>query len=409
MDVGGVEFEPETVDGSTPLHTRSGRDLFVATLATTTAALPVFLVGTLAVQMRESLHFSAQALGLAITLSYLGAAVWSIPSGRIAESFGGVRVLRFASIIGSALLALLGGVTQSWWALAVLLFLSGMVSASIATSSNLFLARRTDAAHQGLIFGVKQAAIPLASLLGGLAVPTLALTVGWRWAFFVGALLALIASGLVPKPQSRLVDRRNATQGVDKPSLKSAPLVLLGIGLGLGIFAASGLAAFMVTAAVHLGISRSGAGMVAALAGGSAVIVRVGTGFLADRRGGRHFPVVAAMMVVGALGYFTVALGSATHTAWLFVLGSVIALGLGWGWNGLFNFAVIRTHRQAPARATGITQVGGRLGGMLAPVLVGVLVGDSLYTLAWLIMAFAGLGAAIAVIAGRRLLMANLK
>ena len=52
--------------------------------------------------------------------------------------------------------------------------------------------------RQGLSFGVKQAAIPVSTLLAGAAVPTVALTVGWRWAFVAAAVAALTALALVP-------------------------------------------------------------------------------------------------------------------------------------------------------------------------------------------------------------------
>lgn len=35
---------------------------------------------------------------------------------------------------------------------------------------------------RGLVFGLKQAAIPLATMLGGVSAPAIAVTLGWRWA-----------------------------------------------------------------------------------------------------------------------------------------------------------------------------------------------------------------------------------
>lgn len=399
----GMAHEPELLERK---HS-SVRDLIAATLATTSASLPVFLTGTLAIQMRESMHFSTSALGLAITLSYLGAAVWSIPSGRIAEAIGGVRVLRVAPILGALVLLSIGIVSRSWWHVAVLLFLAGTISASTATASNLFLSRRTNPKYQGTIFGIKQSAIPLASMIGGLAVPFVALTIGWRYAFDGSALFALASIVMVPKPSTTIATRRQQAKGIDVPVTNSGPLVLLGIGLGLGIFAATALSAFMVISAVHIGMSRGQAGFVAAIAGASAVVGRIVIGVLADRRGGRHFPVVAVMMLVGVFGYVLLALGTSTRSSLIFTLGCVVALGAGWGWNGLFNFAVVRTHRHAPAHATGITQVGGRLGGMMGPVVMGTLISHSAYMLAWSILGIALLSGALAVHLGRRALMAK--
>ena len=60
-------------------------------------------------------------------------------------------------------------------------------------ASNLTLSRSVPAHRLGLSFGVKQAAIPLATLLAGAAVPAVALTVGWRWAYVIASGLAVLA------------------------------------------------------------------------------------------------------------------------------------------------------------------------------------------------------------------------
>ncbi len=400
---GRSDARPPENGGGSPFN----RDLLVALMATTTSSLPIFLVGTLAVQIRAELHFSKSLLGLVITLSYLGAASWSIPSGRVAESVGGVRVLRWAPLVGATLLILLGTVTRSWAAFALLLFPCGMVSASIATGSNLFLAKRTAPSRQGVTFGIKQAAVPFSSLIGGLAVPAVALTVGWRWAFVGGAALAVVTSFLVPRPETSLSDRRRSRVNGVAPVLNRGALLILGSGLGLGVFAASGMAAFLVTDAVSIGVSHANAGFLAAVAGAAAVVARIVTGIVADRRGGGHFRVVAAMMIVGMFSYAVLALGATTGIKWIFVIGSVSALGIGWGWNGLFNFATIRSHSQAPARATGLTQVGGRLGGMMGPLVIGFVADKSSFGIAWTVCALLMGVAAISVTVGQKMLLSR--
>ena len=65
--------------------------------------------------------------------------------------------------------------------------LSAAANALGQLASNAALARHVPAHRQGLSFGVKQAAIPVSTLLAGAAVPTIALTAGWRWAFVAAA------------------------------------------------------------------------------------------------------------------------------------------------------------------------------------------------------------------------------
>ena len=70
-------------------------------------------------------------------------------------------------------------------------------------ASNLTLARSVPASRLGLSFGIKQAAIPIATLLAGAAVPTVALTIGWRWAYLIGAAVALLAAARDPARRRR--------------------------------------------------------------------------------------------------------------------------------------------------------------------------------------------------------------
>lgn len=368
-------------------------------------ALPMFLVGTMAVQVRQSLHFGAAGLGLAVGGYYLGAAVASVPGSRLAEAIGGGRVMRLMLLVSVAVQFGIAAGASSWAVLCTLLVVAGALSGAMSPGTNLFLARRSAQRHQGFVFGLKQSAVPLASLLGGLAVPAIALSVGWRWAFAAAGVLTLGAAALIPASRLSLADRRRQQREQPRPKVRMLPLVVLGAAFGLGLVASSGCVAFLVSAAVHIGYGKGSAGLLAALAALAAVAARIGTGFQADRRGGRHLPVVAAMLAVGVAGYATLAAASGIGNRGLFAVGAVVALGAGWGWNGLLNFAVVRTHPEAPAAATGITQVGARLGGVVGPVVVGVAIAHGSYTDGWMVAVAAALCSAAAVLVGRRLLL----
>ena len=380
--------------------------LWSAVAAVTAVTLPTFMVGTLAVQMRSTLHFSPSELGLVVGASYAASALFAIPSGSLAEQFSGVRMLRYSTIAGALALGLIATLVQSWPELAAALILAGAASASGQTASNLFLARRIEPGHQGLAFGIKQAAVPLAFLLGGLAVPVIALTVGWRWAFAAAAVAALAAAFWVPRPRISMAAQRAAGRPQHEPT---APLVALAIGFGLTLTACASLGAFLVISAVSTGLSSAAAGLVAALASACGIAVRVLVGFLADRRGGRHLLLVAGMMAVGALGFAALAGGSRLHQPAIFVPGAAVAFGIGWGWNGLFNFALVQTHPLAPARASGITQTGGRLGSVVGPLIFGVLVEHVGYTGAWGVAAGEALLGAGTLLVARRMLQTRIR
>ncbi|HZE04689.1 MAG TPA: MFS transporter, partial [Solirubrobacteraceae bacterium] len=348
-----------------PAGTR--RDVVCAVAATMASSLPVFLVGALAVQLREALHFGTGTLGAIVALYFLGAAASSIPLGGFVETIGGLRTMRIAVIWSSLLLLLLATVTRSWPVLALLMVPAGMASSAVQLGSNLFLVRRVPAGQQGVAFGFKQAAVPLAASLGGLAVPVLALTVGWRAAFLAAALAAAATAVLLPRPRQSLAERRAAQAGRPAAPLDRRPLWVLAAGIGLGVATASALTAFLVSSAVADGVGRAPAGLLIAFGGAVAGISRIITGRRADRRGRAHLRVIAAMLTSGAFGYGALALASSRHLGALYIPAVAIAFAAGWGWNGLFNFTIVRTHPDQPARATALTQAGARLGAMVGP------------------------------------------
>lgn len=384
------------------------RLLVAAVVVTVSAVLPAFLVGALGVQIRADLGFSEAGLGLVVGASFASAAVCSALLGRAAERFGPGRSLRTAagvSALAQLAIAVLG---RSYGALLVLLALSGSANALAQPAANLFLARRLAASRQGMAFGVKQSAIPGAALLGGLAVPGIALTVGWRWAFVAGAALAATSILLVPVGPDELRPRtsddrprRPRRRPTDDAPL--APLVVLGLGAGLGAAAAGTLATFLVSSGVESGLSERSAGLALTLGSAVGITVRLVAGARADRRDGGNLPVVAIMLTLGTLGYAILASGTpAAH-----VLATPLAFGAGWAWPGLFNFAVVRANPGSPAASTGITQTGTYIGAVAGPLLFGFLAANVSYTAAWLASGVLSLLAAAAVIAGRRMLLAH--
>lgn len=379
----------------------SWHSVSAAVLVTLGSSLPVYVLGALSVEIDHSLRFGTSALGLAAGAYYFGAAASSIPMSRMTERIGGGRVMRVASAAEGVLL-LLVATAGSWAVLTVLLALTGIASGTIMPATYLFLARRVPETSQGRAFGINQAAVPLAPLLGGLAVPLVALTVGWRWAFVLAGALALVASAVVPRSLTTLTERRRARRGRDLVPVRPLPIVTLSVGMGLGMFAASGFLAFLAIGAVHDGLGRAAAGYLVAAVGAIAVVTRIAVGFRADHRGDGHFRVVAAMLAAGGTGYALVAVASALRVPWLFIVAAIAAAGAGWGWNALFNLAVVRAHLHAPAKATGFTDVGGRLGGVVGPVAIGQILDHAPYDVAWMALAAAAMGAAIAVTVGRR-------
>ncbi|WP_410810296.1 MFS transporter [Micromonospora sp. 067-2] len=379
-----------------PVPTRTIRVSVGAVATTIACVLPVFLLGGLAVQMGADLGFSPAGLGLAVAVYFGVSALASVPSGRLVERYGSAVVARCAILLSAGSMLAVAALARSYPVLVGLLALSAAANASGQLASNAALAQHVPARRQGLSFGVKQAAIPVSTLLAGVAVPTIALTAGWRWAFVAAAAAALTALPSVGRQHSG-PSRRTVSERAGRAT---AALVVVGAAATLAAGAANALGTFLVDSAAARGLSPGLAGLTLTLGSAICVLARVGAGWMADRRSSGHVALIAAMLVVGAVGLGLLALTGAVPL----VAGVVLGFGLGWAWPGLMNFAVVRLHPQAPAAATSITQTGVYAGGCLGPLSLGPLAAHLGYPTMWTTAAVAMLLAAALMLVGSRLL-----
>jgi MFS family permease len=369
--------------------------------ATAVVALPTLLVGGLAVVIGEELSFGETELGIAIATSFAAAALAAAPAGRLAEHIGPRRTTWIG--LGCAAISMLGIglVADSWIVLVGFLAIAGIGITTVQLGVNVLLARGVPSRRQGLAFGTKQAAVPLASLLAGLALPLIGLTLGWQVAFVMAAML-------VPFVAWRLPDAppgpgRQAASGEGDAPLGT--LILLTAGVALASAGGNSTPAFIVPSLVDRGFEPGHAGLV--LAGGSVVgiVVRVLVGWLSDRLGTGSLLIVMSLIAAGVVGFVGLALTD--HPA-LMVIFTALAFGGGWGWGGLIPLAVTRTNPQAPGRAMGIVQVGPMSGAVVGPVLFGTLAERVAFGAAWSVMALlAGLGLVTILVSRRRLVRAQ--
>ncbi|MCX6462459.1 MAG: MFS transporter [Pseudonocardiales bacterium] len=374
---------------------RGARAVAGAVTVTTVSVLPVFLTGGLAVQISAELGFDPGGLGLVVALYFGISALASLPCGRLVERFGSGTTSRLA-VLGAA--AVMGGIAlfaRSYPALVAMLLCSAWCNVLGQLSSNLTLARYVPPGRLGLSFGIKQSAIPAATLLSGAAVPAVALTVGWRWAFAAAAGLALVALLVAPREDAGR-ERTPATPG----ERATGALSVIGLAAGLAAASCTALGIFLVASAVDRGIDPGTAGLTLTLGSAVGLTLRLVHGWAADHREGGHIAVVAASLVLGAGGLALIAVPGTPAL----VVGTVLGFGLGWAWPGLLQFAVVRLNPSAPAAATSIVQVGVYGGGFVGPVGFGFLATHLSFPVAWLVGAATMLVAAVAMVVGRRML-----
>ncbi|MEX2376365.1 MAG: MFS transporter [Dehalococcoidia bacterium] len=346
---------------------------------TVLAMLPLFLLGALAVSIREELGFSETALGIAVSVFFLTSAIVSVPGGRLSDRLGARPSVLLASVMTVVAMLGIAALTTGWLTLALFLILAGTASGISQPAANLLLARSVPRRRQGLAFGTMKAAAPTASLLAGIAVPAIGLTVGWRWAFFLGSCV-LVPIWLLLRQQ---VGQPQAHRPQAKTERIDATLLLPATALALASAGSSPLGVFFVESAVATGISLGTAGILLSVGSLAGIASRLTAGWLADRHAGNPMTGAMFLLAVGAVGLWIIAVADGFVGL---AIGSVLAFGPGWSWPGLFNLAIVRHYDAAPGSAIGATQAGGHFGAVLSPPIFGVVASTASFSAAWSLM-----------------------
>ena len=380
------------------------RTIVVGGTTSVLGAIPAFLVGSLAVFIREELVFDQAQLGLAVGAFFLASALASIPGGRLTERVGARRALLGSGAVTGVAMLGVATLARSWTILVLWLMIAGAANGIAQPAGNLALARGVQGDRKALAFGIKQASIPAATLLSGAAVPLIGLTVGWRWAFAVGAAGALVVALIMPKDPylSPIVGKGRALRQGDAPVL---PLAVLALAATCGAAAGTSLASFYVESAVTMGFGAGVAGAMLVIGSLSGIASRLVLGWFADRRARGHLMMVTVVLAFGAIGFAGMAMTSALSN--LLLPATILAFAAGWGWPGLFNFTVVKLNPKAPAAASAITQTGVFAGGVLGPAVFGAVAQNVSFEAAWLMAATLNLLGAGCVVLGRHLLRAH--
>jgi MFS family permease len=365
-----------------------GRPAALAIAAGAATVLPGFLVGALALQIRADLDVSVAAVAAGVTVFFAAGAVGAGPGGRLAERMGALRAIRVCVVTTALCLLFAALAAQSLVVLLAVLAVAGLANSVTQPAINLFMADQVPLDRQGLAFGIKQAAIPVAVLVSGLTLPVLALPLGWRPTF------AICAAGVLAVA---VIVRRSSTRFAPVPQRDPAPrpsraLIITAVGAALGSAGPNSLGAYLVASAVDVGIAEGMAGLLAAAGSAVALLARIALGERADRRRDYGYATVVALLVSGSVGFALLATGEAAF----FVAGVFAGFALGWGWPGLFNLAVVDLNREAPGAATGVTQTGIYVGAAAGPAAFGLVSEEFGYSTAWVLSGVLCLLAALA-------------
>ena len=359
----------------TPLAPGVLQPLAAMMLVQAMTAMAVVTVPVLAPEIAAALAIDTSAIGLHQSIAYVGAAALTLVSGSLVLRHGGIRINQASVLLSAIGVGLVLADAAPIIALGAIL--AGMGYGLATPGASHVLARITPAAQRGIVFSVKQSAVPLGGLIAGVLFPPIAQTVGWKWAIALSALMAATSALAIQRLRGSLdADRdRSHRVGIGAPGnsirLVLATPALRPIALVAFSFAAMQIClfAFLVTYLVErAALDLVTAGLLFALMQGAGVVARVAWGWVNDR----WLPARPLLAVLGAGIIASTAAAAAFSSAWPLAGLAAVCVALGAttvGWNGVYLAEV--------ARVMPAAKVGTATGGVLMFTFLGIAVGPA--------------------------------
>jgi MFS family permease len=413
---------------------------------------PVFLPGAASELISRDIGLGPSHIGLIITLYWASSILGAFVS-RHAKDGGSVEHRIGLALLATATSLIIGG----FWP-EVGLWIGGAAGGFIygytQPHTNYLLIRRCVPHIRGLAFGVKQAAIPTATLLFSVAVPIVAEPPGWRLLLIAVGMICLAVAVTLLDPAAFTGERAgddaegsgrsnlgagntgsaentanasntgsaentanasntgntaNTARHRNGPQVQAAPppslrlplnrhLLGLAIAGGCGAAVGNSLGGFLISSLTQSGGSLLVASLIASAGSITAIVVRVVFGVVVDRSTRTPGQLLSLLFVIGAVGTALLAVPNTASRA----LGGLLAYGGGWGWAGLLHYEAGAAYPGKATPATAVTQMGVSLGGAVGPLSFGILMEGYDPEIAWLVMTGVGLVAYFAVILARR-------
>ena len=370
--------------------------ILIALVGTALGGMPMWLMSAYSPQIVQTLSLPTTTYGALLGAFFGFSALTATTVGRYVNGINwlaGVSLTAMFSVIGLTFLAFFA---NSIPLIILGLFIAAWGNSFSQTSANKGLAEHVPVGLQGRAFGFKQAALPLSTFVVGLSVPLFSTEDNWRFAFvtisIISATVGILAISQIREKTAvfkivfaRILDSGRSFKTARAKKKQRAPrhLILLATGSGLATGATMSFAGFLVLFSVGIGFSLELAALVMALGSFAGVAARVSFGFWADKTQGGHLLLVQLLMLGGAAGLVVLAL---TDNIALLVIGTLLVFAMGWSWNGVFQYAIIRSDPSSSAFFTGVVQAAMMAGATIGPPLF-ALVSQLSYSVAWIFLA----------------------
>jgi predicted MFS family arabinose efflux permease len=359
---------------------------FVVTLATCMGIGPLLVYGLSALSplVVSDLGLSRTQFGTFAASAFAVAALTSAVVGRFVDRRSARTTLTML-FVGAGLALVVAAVARSYAMIVLAVAISGAAQALSNPVTNRLVSTYASPGARGLLMGIKQAGVQMAQLTAALALPTLAVLLGWRGALAAASSIAAVAL-LV---SWRSVPGTDVATARTKPASTSDPLPT-----AVWWMAAHALLTGAALQAVNVYLPLYGyqelelpvptAALTAALVGGVGVVARICWGRAADSGRSARIPLVV-LGLVAALGTASVLAADVLSHVTLLWVGAALFGASGIAANVVLMVGVVRAvPLVVVGRATGALAIGLYLGFALGPVAFGALVDatDS-YDIGW--------------------------
>ena len=309
-------------------------------------------------------------------------------SGIFTSLFAGTLIRRWGACRTTQASLLLGG---TGCALTAVPHLATVGAASIVIgcaygvtnpSASHLLSRFAAPRHRNLVFSVKQAGVPLGGILAGIIAPPMALSLGWQSVPLAVAAAVFVVMAALQFRRRAWDDDRDPRGRLRESPLAGLTMIMrrptlrwLSFTAVCYLVAQLCLTGFLVTLLVEeIGFTLIAAGFLLSLVQAGAVAGRLSWGLLADRLGDGRAVLFWIGLSMTVLALFTTQLSQSwplVAVQTMFIVFGLTAIG----WNGVYYAEI--------ARLSPLGQVGTVTGGSLAISYIGVLIGPSLFSLAY--------------------------
>ncbi len=308
--------------------------LVAVLLLTMTVAIGMqFAIPVLGPLIMPDLGLSRAQLGMVTTLFFLVGAATSTSAGRWTDRVGGRNSL-LVTHLSAGVAFVIAAQSRSLALLVIAGAVAGIAAALANPATNRLIIAGFAPGSRGAIIGLKQSGVQLGGLVAGVALPSLALLLGWQRALLSWTAMALVTTAIVALSVSATLDppsgvRRAATKGSGGATMTvlSAFAALMGFGV-------SSVNTYLPIYSVEVvGTSVTTAGLVVSVLAVLGIASRLGWGWRADRiaRPIRVLPILS----IGALVGTALLVLAAEVGPWALWVGSGVLGATALGWNGV--------------------------------------------------------------------------